>query len=366
MNFMLNGTEMAKRRRVRPEPDRGKPATVTVVIPCYNYANYLPAAVNSALDQTGVAVDVVIVDDCSKDDSLAVAEDMASRDDRIKVLAHVVNRGPVATFNDGLAVATGEFLVRLDADDLLTPGALQRAVAVFRRFPSVGLVYGHPVHFTKGDPPQFRRRPTAWTIWPGRQWLSDRCDNGYNVITSPEAVMRKSVVDRVGGQKDLAHTHDMEMWFRIAAFSDVAYIHGADQAYHRDHAASLSARKVDTLRDLNERMAAFNMLFSGPAGGIPGARRMRAAGMRAVARHALRHAAREYDHGRRSPELVEALIGIAKAAVDDLTAVPGWKGFQRRMRRGPSKLHPAAILSRLSRNADYRISNMRWKRSGIF
>ena len=136
MNFMPKKTEVTKRQRVRAEPSRGAPATVTVVIPCYNYARYLPLAVNSALDQTGVVVDVVIVDDCSQDDSLTVANDLANRDHRVKVLAHTINQGPVATFNDGLEMATGEFLVRLDADDLLTPGALQRAVAVFRRFPA--------------------------------------------------------------------------------------------------------------------------------------------------------------------------------------------------------------------------------------
>ena len=178
--------------------------------------------------------------------------------------------------------------------------------------------------------------------------------------------MRKAVVDRVGGQMDLAHTHDMEMWFRIAAFSDVAYIHGADQAYHRDHAESLSARKVDTMRDLTERMAAFNTLFSGPAGGIPGARRMRAAAMSAVASHALRYAAREYDRGRESRELVEKLLEVAKSAVSDVTTVPGWRGLSKRMHRGPSSIHPTAILSRLSRNVEYKLSVWRWRRTGVF
>ena len=202
--------------------------SVSIVIPCYNYARYLPDAVGSVLSQSGVAVDVIIVDDSSTDHSLAVAYGLSTSEPRVQVVAHSTNAGPVQTFNDGLARARGEFLVRLDADDLLTPGSLARSVAVMRQYPSVGLVYGHPLHFSGLELPSARTKPTRWTIWPGRQWLRDRCRDGWNVITSPEVLMRSSVVERVGGQKYLDHTHDMEMWLRLSAYSDVAYIHGAD------------------------------------------------------------------------------------------------------------------------------------------
>lgn len=105
----------------RPRPLSGEP-TVSVVIPCFNYARYVPEAVGSVLEQRGVVVDIIIVDDCSTDDSLAVARGLADEHPQVQVLANAVNAGPVATFNRGLAQARGEFLVRLDADDLLTPG----------------------------------------------------------------------------------------------------------------------------------------------------------------------------------------------------------------------------------------------------
>ena len=228
-----------ERLRVRPHAlaatDR---PTVTVVIPCFNYGRFLPDAVTSALSQDGVEVDVVVVDDRSTDDSLAVARALAVEHPAVRVLAHDTNQGPVATFNDGLEFVSGEFLVRLDADDLLTPGSLARAAALARCYPSVGLVYGHPRHFTS-EPPAPRLRVRSWTVWPGRHWLADRCRTGLNVITSPEVLMRTSVVQRVGGQQPLMHTHDMEMWLRISAFADVARVNGPDQAWHRDHPDSL-------------------------------------------------------------------------------------------------------------------------------
>lgn len=188
-------------RPTPPDPDT-IPATTTVVIPCYNYARYLPEATASVLAQPDVTVDVIIVDDCSTDDSAEVAAGLAAADPRIRLLINDVNRGPVETFNRGLAAATGEFLVRLDADDLLTPGSLSRAVRLARAFPSVGLVYGHPVHFIDGETrAPARTEATSWTVWPGPRWVQDRCADGHNVITSAEVCMRMSVVRRVGGQQ---------------------------------------------------------------------------------------------------------------------------------------------------------------------
>ncbi len=180
--------------------------------------------------------------------------------------------------------------------------------------------------------------------------------------------MRKTVVDQVGGQQQLDHTHDMEMWLRMAAFSDVAYIHGADQAWHREHASSLSARKVDSLRDLQERVAAFDVLFAGAAGGIDGAREMRAAAMEAIAAQAVTYATREYDHGRDSTELVSDLIDTARAAVPDVERVTGWKGLERRMKMGARRagLHPQSVVARGRRRLQEKLSKRRWHRTGEF
>jgi cellulose synthase/poly-beta-1,6-N-acetylglucosamine synthase-like glycosyltransferase len=81
-------------RMHRPTPFVGAPR-VSVVIPCYRYGVYLPAAVASALDQADLDVDVLIVDDASPDDSAKVAEELASADPRVDVLVH--GRTPVTS-----------------------------------------------------------------------------------------------------------------------------------------------------------------------------------------------------------------------------------------------------------------------------
>ncbi|WP_454048567.1 glycosyltransferase family 2 protein [Cellulomonas sp. Marseille-Q8402] len=364
MSAVDAGLRGALHVRPRGVPTAG--STVTVVVPCYNYGRFLAGAVTSALDQPGVLVDVVVVDDASTDDSREVAARLAAADSRVTVLAHPVNRGPVDTFNDGLARASGEFLVRLDADDLLTPGSLARSVALARAFPSVGLVYGHPLHFT-ASPRRARSRVRRWTVWPGRRWLADRCADGYNVITSPEVLMRRSVVAQVGGQRPLAHTHDMEMWLRLAAFSDVGYVAGPDQAWHRDHPASLSAREVDDATDFRERVAAYAELADGVARDVPGMRGLVDAAHRAMVRQVVRACRYEVDRGRRDPARVRLLMAQAVELDPRLASSPAWRRLDAAL---DATAGPAQRVAGLARAAVVRADDLRrvrrWRRTGTY
>lgn len=124
-----------------------KAPSVSVVIPCYNYGRFLPDAVGSALDQFGVDIEVIVVDDHSTDESAEVAEALARNDHRIRFVKHRENAGHVETYNHGLALASREYVVKLDADDLLTEGSLARSAALLSAFPTVTFCYGHAVEF---------------------------------------------------------------------------------------------------------------------------------------------------------------------------------------------------------------------------
>jgi hypothetical protein len=167
---------------------------------------------------------------------------------------------------------------------------------------------------------------------------------------------------------DLDHTHDMEMWLRLSAYADVAYIHGADQAWHREHANSLSARKVDTYLDLVERQKAFDMLFSGVGNDIAEAAIYRSAAMRAIAAQAVEFACRELDHGRNDYAVIKAFIDLAHSAVPSVEALPGWRGLKRRMAQGANRTawHPGSILARVYRRWRRVLRKQRWHRTGVF
>lgn len=109
----------------------------SVVIPLYNHALFAEEAVRSVLAQDSGDVEVVVVDDGSKDDSAAVVERI--QDPRIR-LYRQSNLGAHAAINRGLAEARGQFLAVLNSDDRFAPGRIQAALDVFDRQPEVGLV----------------------------------------------------------------------------------------------------------------------------------------------------------------------------------------------------------------------------------
>lgn len=214
---------------------------VKVIVPCYNYAKYLEESVGSILDQDGVEVRVLVIDDCSPDETQAIAERLVQRDARVEYRRHERNMGLIETANEGLAWADdAEYAVIISADDLLTPGSLRRATDVMEANPEVGLVYGRAVQFADGE-----RIPetTGWhgiRVWssgrwirlplwsPGRwrgarvrsgeDWIGRRCRSGHGCISSPEAVVRVAV-QREAGTYDPAchHAAEVNMWLRIAA-----------------------------------------------------------------------------------------------------------------------------------------------------
>src|SRR5205085_6789625 len=113
----------------------------------------------------------------------------------------------IATYNVGLAQVEGTYVFLLSADDMLTPGALSRAVRLMEANPSVGFTYGSSIEFCDDPPPPARLRTRSWWVWKGGDWLADNCRRGWNVIVSSDAVVRRTVLERVGGyREDLSHS----------------------------------------------------------------------------------------------------------------------------------------------------------------
>jgi hypothetical protein len=337
--------------------------TVSVIVPCYNYAEFLPRCVASILDQPGVDVSVLVIDDCSSDDTPEVAARLAAEDSRVAWRRHEVNQGHIATYNEGLEWADGEHIVLISADDLLTPGALARATAIMERHPDVGMVYGRPLYAPSDRPlptPGGRWRGT--TVWPGRRWIERRCRTGYNCISSPEVVVRGSVHREIGGYKpSLPHTGDLELWLRIAAVADVAYVRGTPQAIYRVHPRSmLRSSYDDALVDLVHRKAAFDAFVAecGRSGRFAAEEwQVR----RALARQALWRASRAVDHGR--TEDVDALVAFAEDTCPQAHELVQWKGLRLRQRLGAgrSAWFPPLLVTGAAHRLRSQAGTLRWK-----
>jgi glycosyltransferase involved in cell wall biosynthesis len=112
------------------------PPVATIVISAFQHAQYLPAAIESALLQS-VRCEVVVVDDGSTDATGAILARYAGA---IKTIRQPRNYGVAAARNTGMQAATGEYLMFLDADDTIEPTKIERQVAEFGRWPSTGWV----------------------------------------------------------------------------------------------------------------------------------------------------------------------------------------------------------------------------------
>jgi glycosyltransferase involved in cell wall biosynthesis len=110
---------------------------VSVIIPNYNYSQYICEAVESVLLQTYPNVEIIIVDDGSKDNSLEVLEKFG---DKIKILAQQ-NAGVSVARNNGVANSNGEFIAFLDADDIWLPEKIERQISLFLNDKTLGLVH---------------------------------------------------------------------------------------------------------------------------------------------------------------------------------------------------------------------------------
>jgi len=312
---------------------------VDVVIPCYNYGRFLAECVSSALDdQSGVDVRVLIIDDASSDDSAEIAQKLAAADGRVEVRVHEVNQGHIATFNEGLINwADGDYCVLISPDDRLTPGALRRAADLMDAHPEVGFVYGNVVEFRSTEEPRLAKTESrGQTIWPGHWWLERRFREAEGCIFSPEVVARTSLQHRVGGYNpDLYHTSDVEMWLRLAAYADVAYIR-ADQAFYRRHDNNMSLELRNRLVSLTQLRAAFEGALRQCGDVLPNAAELSDAVHRKLAWEALWWAARAYDRRRTDRVPVDGLVVFAFDCWPGAARLSTYHSLQLRRLIGPT------------------------------
>jgi glycosyltransferase involved in cell wall biosynthesis len=317
---------------------------VSVVVPCHNYARYLRQCVVSALEQPGVDVEVLIIDDASSDDTSSVGHALAA-DPRVTVRRHAENCGHIATYNEGLAWARGDLTVLLSADDVLIPGSLARAATVFSAYSGVGMVYGNVVRFGDGaGVPAAKRRSNSIQVWSGVDWIAACCSNGRVPVTSPEVVVRTPLQHRLGGYRpELPHSGDHEMWLRFAAHADIAYVN-ADQAGYRVHGDNMSRQRFHSVVvDAEQRRRAFEAALPHNGDGIRHAALYRAA-LHGLADEMLWHAARGYDKRFLSEAEIRELV--ARAVQFDPSARRRGNYTRLRVRRlmGP---HLAPMLAPL-------------------
>jgi glycosyltransferase involved in cell wall biosynthesis len=285
-------------------------AKIDVVVPCYNYGRFLKACVRSILNQSVKDVRVLIIDDASSDNSALVAQKLAADDSRVEVSLHLQNRGHIETYNEGIEWADSDYFMLLSADDLLIPGAFERATGILDREPHVVLTYGRGIEWqdTLPFPAVETEQSHAWTR---QNLVRDMCAVGTNLVTTPTAIGRTDVQKSIGGYRaTLPHSADMEMWLRFGARGDVARIE-AVQAVYRKHSSNMSGAYYGAdWGDYWHRKAAFDSFFEADKNIMPEFESLRARTSQSLAEHALATGASLLRSGIRRSERARITHGI--------------------------------------------------------
>lgn len=214
--------------------------TVSFIVPCYKLAHLLPECVNSILAQTYRDFEILIMDDCSPDNTAEVARSFT--DPRVIHVRNQPNLGHLRNYNKGIRMARGKYIWLISADDCLRRDyALERYVRVMEEHPNVGYVFcagcALSDHTETGviRSSMYRREDG---IFPGREFLLDLLKG--NFILAASGMARKECYEKVSYfPEDMPYGGDWYLWCVYALHYDVAFFADAMVNY-RVHDLSMS------------------------------------------------------------------------------------------------------------------------------
>jgi glycosyltransferase involved in cell wall biosynthesis len=208
--------------------------TVSVLMPVHNADRYVAQAVESILGQSWNDWEFLVIDDGSTDRSRSILERYTTRDHRIRLTGRP-NTGYTVALNELLTQASGEFVARMDADDVALPHRLARQVEFLRANPGV-ICVGSAVHFID-DAGRFLRdgHPAL-----ENEEIQQRILAGDCVLNHPSVMMRRDAVQSVGGYRvEFEPAEDLDLWLRLAEIGQLANLADPLMNY-RQHPASFS------------------------------------------------------------------------------------------------------------------------------
>lgn len=229
--------------------------TISVVIPAYNAARYIAAAIDSALLQTYPAVQIIVVDDGSTDATPVLLHPYSQAGKIIYVRQE--NKGLAAARNAGIRAASGDYIALLDADDIFLPEKLARQAAHLDAHPDCGVSYCGLWHFNDAKPDTMLMLDYAY--YSGAEVF--RALLKKNFINPLSVVMRRSVFDTVGYfDESLRRSEDWDFWVR-AAYAGIRFDYLPERlAKYRMGMASLSYNSAGEVERKRTSLGIFSRL----------------------------------------------------------------------------------------------------------
>ncbi len=227
---------------------------VSIVIPTYNRSVTVRRAIDSALAQTFLDLEVVVVDDGSTDDTRAA---LSAYPEAVRY-AYQRNQGPAAARNHGMRLARGEFIGFLDSDDVYYPDNVKAHLERFQANPDAGLVYAG-IEIVDHEGKRVKEvRPAA----QDRGFVLERLVR-YNFITASTVLLRRSVMEFAGEMNTrLWFAEDWYYWLRIASRFPVDFVDRVLVRYQRSRVSLSHGTAIAELAKRNLEM--FEIAFQDP------------------------------------------------------------------------------------------------------
>jgi glycosyltransferase involved in cell wall biosynthesis len=229
---------------------------VSVVIPNYNHERYLPQRIESVLQQTYQDIEILLLDDCSPDNSRAVIEKYAAQDSRIRVIFNEQNSGSTfKQWNKAFNLARGQYIWIAESDDYAAPTLLEILVKHLDEDADIGLAYCNSntvdennEEITVLDNFYTDLDPVLWThdfVMEGRTLITNFMSYRNIIPNASAVVMRKSVIDRVGrADESFRLNGDWVFWAALMANTKVAFV--ADKLnYFRFHLNNVRSKTLE-------------------------------------------------------------------------------------------------------------------------
>jgi glycosyltransferase involved in cell wall biosynthesis len=222
---------------------------ITVLLPVYNAERYLTKAIESVQWQTYDDFELLLIDDGSSDKSFEIAQRMAARDSRI-VLTGGQHQGISACLNAGLELAQGEFIARMDSDDISGVDRFEQQVRFLDAHVECCAVGTQAVRIDPDGSPI-----NVWRVPPDHEEIdSQQIQGRRGRIIHPSVMMRRSAVERVGGYRpefDLAEDYDL--FLRLAEVGRLANL-GEPLLQYRVHEKSATLSRLETQNEIAKRV----------------------------------------------------------------------------------------------------------------
>lgn len=240
---------------------QGNAPLVSVTVLNYNYARFLPHCLGSILQQSFRDFEVIVINDCSTDNSLEVIAPYLS-DPRVRLINHEQNKGFVASLIEGMQESRGSYLSVISADDwVVSPHAFARQVEALEQHPRVVMAFSAYGLYADEQTLSFVSRAAERSyVRDGKEVFADFLLKGYPQHSG--TMIRKSAYEALGGyDPTLRWSLDAQMWLGLCHVGDVAYIDEMLYAYRR-HPSSMSKDPAALRNAIYELFRIFDWTFS--------------------------------------------------------------------------------------------------------